>query len=139
MMKSRFSAEQKVKMVRETEQRPVAEVAKKARGEHRDPLPVAAGVRRHGAPRALARDARTIEQLSRWWPRQKAPRPENAIKTRAAVCLCVFEVFHIARAAVRWRTAPKKWRPPPCEHVCPCSPTSPAANKPKALSAASGD
>ena len=53
-MKSRFSAEQKVKMVRETEQRPVAEVAKKARGEHRDALPVAAGVRRHGAPRGLA-------------------------------------------------------------------------------------
>jgi len=69
MMKSRFSAEQKVKMVRETEQRPVAEVAKKARGEHRDALPVAAGVRRHGAPRSLARGARTIEQSSRWWPR----------------------------------------------------------------------
>ena len=88
---------------------------------------------------ALASDARTIEQSSRWWPRRKAPRPEKAIKTRAAVGPCVFEVFHIARAEVKWRTASEEWRPPPCEHVCPCSPRSSAANKPKALSAAHGD
>ncbi len=64
---------------------------------------------------------------------------KDAIKTHAAVRPCVFEVFHVDRAEVKWRAAPEEWRPPPCEHVCPCSPRSPAANKPKALSAACGD
>jgi hypothetical protein len=45
--------------------------------------------------------------------------------TRAAVRPCVFKLFHIARAALKWRTAPEEWRPPPCEHVGPCSPSSP--------------
>jgi hypothetical protein len=68
--------------------------------------------RRDGAPHAPERDARTIEKSSRSWPRRKAPRPENAIKTRAAVRPCVFEVFHVDRAQVKWRTAPEEWRPP---------------------------
>ena len=69
--------------------------------------------RRDGAPHAPERDARTIEKSSRSWPRRKAPRPENTIKTRAAVRTCVFKVFHVDRAEVKWRTAPKCWRPPP--------------------------
>ena len=46
------------------------------------------------------RDAHTIEKSSHSWPRRKAPRPKNTIKTRASVGPRVFEVFHIARAEV---------------------------------------
>ena len=77
--------------------------------------------RRGGAPRAPERDARTIEKSSRSWPRRKAPRPENTIKTRAAVRSCVFEAFHVDRAEVKWRTTPKCWRPPPLASAWLCS------------------
>jgi hypothetical protein len=43
----------------------------------------------------------------------------------SAVGPCVFEAFLVDRGEAKWRTAPEEWRPPPCEHVCLCSPRSP--------------
>ena len=68
--------------------------------------------RRGGALHAPARDARKIERSSRSWPRRKSPRPENAIKTRAAVRPCVFEAFQVDRAEVKSLAAPERRRTP---------------------------